>query len=285
MSIPLGDRNNDKPALFDYVNTSLTRSSNHDSNLSSSASGYNNEAGVNYGVNASYRKNGFDSSTMENVGANATWDTRYGTWGANISGDTENSRQLSVNGNGGILVHKGGVTLGRSISSDSPVVLIEAKGAEGAVAMGDNAARINGSGYTYISNLSPYRFNDVGIDPSKMETNTELKETSAKIVPRAGAIVYVPFETDERRSVFFRLKTKTGKNIPLGAEVLSNNEVVGTVGQSSRAFTRGVEQSGTLSVSWGKNADEQCQFSYQLPASSEKEIKQQTLSVDNVLCN
>ncbi|HAT8000512.1 TPA: hypothetical protein GF082_13600 [Citrobacter braakii] len=288
-SIPLGDRSGDKAPLFDYLNTSYTRSSKGDSNLSTSTSGYNQDAGMNYGVNASYRRNGYDDNKIENIGANASWDTRYGSWGGNISADTENSRQMSVNGSGGVLIHKGGVTFGRTINGDTPVALIEAKGAKGAkgaLAMGDRAARINSAGYAYVSSLSPYRFNDVSIDPSKMEQDTELKETSTKVVPRAGAIIYVPFATDDRRSVFFRLSLKNGKNIPLGSEIFNeNNEVVGTVGQGGRAFTRGIEQSGTLSVIWGDNTEEQCRFNYQLPETTQEDINSKTLSVDNVICD
>ncbi|MEF9889854.1 fimbria/pilus outer membrane usher protein [Citrobacter sp.] len=285
LSVPLGDRSGDKAPLFDYLNTSYTRSSKGDSSLSTSTSGYDQAAGLNYGINANYRQNGYDGNKIKNIGANASWDTRYGSWGANISADTESSRQMSVNGSGGILLHKGGVTFGRTINGDTPVALIEAKGAKGALAMGDNAARINNAGYAYVSNLSPYRFNDVSIDPSKMEQDTELKETSTKVVPRAGAIIYVPFATDDRRSVFFRLNLKNGKNIPLGAEIFNgSNEVVGTVGQSSRAFTRGIEQSGTLSVIWGDEPDEQCRFNYQLPDMSQENINSKTLSVDNVVC-
>lgn len=285
-SIPLGDRSGDKAPLFDYLNTSYTRSSKGDSNLSTSTSGYNQDAGMNYGVNASYRRNGYDDNKIENIGANASWDTRYGSWGGNISADTENSRQMSVNGSGGVLIHKGGVTFGRTINGDTPVALIEAKGAKGALAMGDRAARINSAGYAYVSSLSPYRFNDVSIDPSKMEQDTELKETSTKVVPRAGAIIYVPFATDDRRSVFFRLSLKNGKNIPLGSEIFNeNNEVVGTAGQGGRAFTRGIEQSGTLSVIWGDNTEEQCRFNYQLPETTQEDINSKTLSVDNVICD
>lgn len=286
LSVPLGDRSGDKAPLFDYLNTSYTRSSKGDSSLSTSSSGYNQATGLSYGINAIYRQNGYDGNKIKNIGANASWDTRYGSWGANMSADTEENRQMSVNGSGGILLHKGGVTFGRTINGDTPVALIEAKGAKGALAMGDNAARINSAGYAYVSNLSPYRFNDVSIDPSKMEQDTELKETSTKVVPRAGAIIYVPFSTDDRRSVFFRLRLKNGKNIPLGAEVFNeNNEVVGTVGQSGRAFTRGVEQSGALSVIWGDQTEEQCRFNYQLPEMSQENIESKTLSVDNVICS
>ncbi|WP_181012943.1 fimbria/pilus outer membrane usher protein [Citrobacter amalonaticus] len=285
-SVPLGDRSGDKAPLFDYLNTSYTRSSKGDSSLSTSTSGYNQEAGLNYGVNVSYRQNGYDDNKIKNIGANASWDTRYGSWGANMSADLENSHQMSVSGSGGILIHKGGVTLGRTINGDTPVALIEAKGAKGSLAMGDSAARINSAGYAYVSNLSPYRFNDVSIDPSKMEQDTELKETSTKVVPRAGAIVYVPFATDARRSVFFRLSMKNGKNIPLGAEIFNeNNEAVGTVGQSGRAFTRGIDQSGTLSVIWGDKTEEQCRFNYQLPETSQEDINSKTLSIGNVICD
>ncbi|WP_165699528.1 fimbria/pilus outer membrane usher protein [Chimaeribacter californicus] len=286
LSIPLGDNSSESRPLFNYLNMNMTRGSDKNSNLSASASGYNEEADVYYGVNAGYSNGGQSDDRMESVGGNATWNTRYGSWGSNVSADTQDNRQISFSGNGGILIHGGGVTFGRTISNDAPVALIEAKGAEGAQATGDKSTRINEAGYAYVSTLSPYRFNDVGIDPSKMEKDTELKETMVKVVPRAGAITRVTFGTDERRSVFFRLKTQTGKNIPLGAEVFNEKgEPVGTVGQGNRAFTRGIEPSGKLSVKWGDAPQEQCQVEYTLPSLSEREIKQETLSLDNVICH
>lgn len=286
LSVPLGDRAEDKSPLFDYLNTSYTRSSKGDRNLSASTSGYNQDAGLNYGVNANYRQNGYDGNKIENIGANASWDTRYGSWGASLSVDSDNSRQMSVSGSGGVLLHKGGITLGRTINGDTPVALIEAKGAKGARAMGDNASRINSAGYAYVSNLSPYRFNDVSIDPSKMEQDTELKETSTRVVPRAGAVIYVPFATDDRRSVFFHLKLKNGKNIPLGAEVVddSNNQL-GIAGQNSRIFTRGIAEKGRLTVKWGEDMSEQCSFNYQLPTRDDIKLRTDTLSVDNINCD
>lgn len=285
LSIPLGNAGiADEAPLFNYLNTSYTTDNDHNSSLSASASGYNQNANLNYGVNANYRKsNGSIDSEVENIGGNISWDNRYGTLGANVSSSTDDSSQLSLTASGGILVHSGGITFGKTISGDSPVALIEAKGAKGAQAQNDPSVRINNAGYAYISNLSAYHFNEVGIDPAKMEADTEFKQTSTKVVPRAGAIIYVPFETDDRRSVLFRLKMASGKNIPMGAEIYSKDNAVGYVGQSSRAFTRGVEQSGVLSVIWGNKPEEQCRFSYEIPVAVD-DVTQQTLSIDNVIC-
>lgn len=288
LSVPLGDNRSEKKPLFNYLNMNLTHDSDKNSSLSASASGYSEEADLYYGVNAAYNNDGSGHAAerLQSIGGNATWNTRYGSWGGNVSADTRNNRQISVSGNGGILLHSGGVTFGRSISNDAPIALIEAKGAKGAQATGDKSTRINEAGYAYVSTLSPYRFNNIGIDPSQMEKDTELKETMAQVVPRAGAITRVTFGTDERRSVFFRLVTKTGKNIPLGAEVFNEqHDPVGTIGQGNRAFTRGIAPAGRLSVQWGNSPDEQCQLDYTLPAMTTGEIKQETLSLDNVMCH
>ena len=289
LSVPLGDTSSEKRPLFNYLNMNMTRDSSKNSTLSASASGYSEASDLYYGVNAAHSNTpngGQSEDTLQSIGGNVTLNTGYGSWGGNISADTGDNRQISFSGNGGILLHSGGITFGQPINSDAPVALIVAKGAKGAQATGDKSTRINGAGYAYVSTLSPYRFNDVGIDPSKKEKNTELKETMAKVVPRAGAITRVIFGTDERRSVFFRLKTTTGKNIPLGAEVFNEQgEPVGSIGQGNRAFTRGINAAGTLSVKWGDGPQEQCQLTYTLPSLTENDVKQDTLSLNDVPCH
>jgi len=44
---------------------------------------------------------------------------------------------------------------------------------------------------------------------------------------------------------------------------------VGLVGQDGRIYLRGIPEAGTLTVRWGDTPDEQCAFTYRLPARQE----------------
>lgn len=285
-SIPLGGQTHEKP-LFDYLSTTYTNSGKGKNyQLSTSASGTNDEQDIYYGVNTSLSKtDNYGQDKLADVGGNISMNTRYGTFGSSVSANTDNSRQLSLTSNGGLLVHSGGVILGRTISSDSGTALVNAKGAAGARVNNDVSSVLNNDGYAFVSNLSPYRYNDVSLDPSTMTSDTELKETSVRVVPRAGAVINVPFNTDNRRSVFLIMKMPKGKNIPFGSEVFNEKqEVVGMMGQNGRAFTRGLEDKGRVTARWGDKPDEQCSANYALPGNSLTGIRQETLIMENLIC-
>ncbi|MEJ5073153.1 fimbria/pilus outer membrane usher protein [Enterobacter ludwigii] len=285
-SVPLGSDMSKRP-LFDYLNVNYTSSNNGKSRmLSTSSSGYSKENDLSYGVNAGYNKtDGYGEDKLANAGANMTWNTRYGTLGSSVSANTDESRQFSLSGSGGAIVHKGGLTLGREINNGSAIALVVANGAAGTRVTNENATSINNSGYAFVSNLSPYRYNDVSLDPSTMESDTELKETSVRVVPRAGAIIEVPFNTDDRRSVFLLMRKADGSNVPFGAEVMNEqNEQVGMLGQNGRAFTRGLQDSGHLTVVWGSKPEEQCGFDFSLPETGVKDKSQNTLLIDHLVC-
>lgn len=162
---------------------------------------------------------------------------------------------------------------------------MNAKGAAGARVNNDVSSVLNNDGYAFVSNLSPYRYNDVSLDPSTMTGDTELKETSIRVVPRAGAVINVPFSTDDRRSIFLIMKKRDGNNIPFGTEVLNEKqEVVGMMGQNGRAFTRGLEDKGRITARWGDNPDEQCSSDYALPVYSDTDIREETLMLENLIC-
>lgn len=286
LSVPLGSDMNKRP-LFDYLNVNYTTSNNGKSRmLSTSSSGYNKENDLSYGVNAGYnRTDGYGEDKLANAGANMTWNTRYGTLGSSFSANTDDSRQFSLSGRGGAVAHHGGFTFGREISNSSAMALVVAKGATGTRVTNESATSINNSGYAFVSNLSPYRYNDISLDPSTMESDTELKETSVRVVPRAGAIVEVPFSTDDRRSVFLLMRKADGSNVPFGAEVMNEqNEQVGMLGQNGRAFTRGLQDSGHLTVVWGSTPEEQCGFDFSLPETEPKDKSQNTLLIEHLVC-
>jgi outer membrane usher protein len=52
-------------------------------------------------------------------------------------------------------------------------------------------------GYGIGSSLTPYRENIVSLDIDDLNNDVELKNTSATVIPRRGAVVVSKFETDQ----------------------------------------------------------------------------------------
>jgi len=75
--------------------------------------------------------------------------------------------------------------------------VVEAPGAEGAAVVNTNGVRVNDKGYAVITNLMPYRQNDISLDPKGIDQDVELRETTIQDVPRAGAIVMLKFATQK----------------------------------------------------------------------------------------
>jgi outer membrane usher protein len=157
-----------------------------------------------------------------------------------------------------------------SIGETDSLALVKASGAKGA-RLGYGQNRINRSGYGVMPYMSAYRENRVSLDISTLETDVEIKNTSAVAVPRNGSVVLVNFETDEGRSLVLELERSDKGFIPLGADVLNEkNDPIGTVGQAGQAYVRGVEEKGVLRVVWGNDSASSCTVHYQIPANAKK---------------
>ncbi len=121
-----------------------------------------------------------------------------------------------------------------------------------------------------MPNLNPYRSNEVALDPQGISDDIELKSSSAAVVPRAGAVLLLRFETDLGRSVTLNIVRDAGAAvIPLGAEIFDEQgNSVGVMGQGGRAYTRGIAAAGRLKVQWGDSVERQCTLSYALPPAA-----------------
>jgi len=164
-----------------------------------------------------------------------------------------------------VIVHAGGVQFAQQLGDT--IGLIEAPGAAGASVSSAVGVRVGNNGYAVVPYLTPYQLNTVNIDPNGASDDLELKDTSAKVAPRLGAVVKLKYETDSSRAVIIKATQPNGEPLPFAAEVLDDQgNSVGSVGQASKLFVRGIADQGSLQVKWGDSADRQCHIAYQLPA-------------------
>ncbi|WP_233623021.1 fimbria/pilus outer membrane usher protein [Citrobacter amalonaticus] len=177
----------------------------------------------------------------------------------------------SVGMTGTLVAHSGGITL--SPYTGDTFTLVEAKGAEGAAIPSYPGVTIDRFGYALFPATNPYQLSDVVIDPKGISENTELENTSQKIVPRFGAVVKAKFDARRGRPVLIHAD-HAGQTLPFGADVFDDNGVsVGVVSQGSLIYARVPNDKGTLHIKWGDDADEQCSVSYALAPESESTKK------------
>jgi len=251
LSIPLG-REVHSPSMY----ASAFRDNRGGATLQSSLSGTaGDQSQFSYGVSANRDGSGVTSQSVNG---------QYRTSVADVAGSYgrgNGSTQMSVSVSGGLVAHPGGITLAQTLGET--IAVVEAKDAAGAELPNTNGVAIDRRGYAVVPYLTAYRVNEIGIDPKGLSTDIELKSSSQQIVPRAGSVVMVKFETITGRSAVIAVTQADGQPLPFGATIHNEQGVeLGLAGQAGRVFVRGIADSGELTAKWGTMSDAQCTFSY-----------------------
>ncbi len=117
------------------------------------------------------------------------------------------------------------------------MVLVHAPDAAGAKVNNTVGLSVNKAGYAVVPYVTPYRLNDITLDPQEMSSEVELEETSQRIAPFAGAIAKVDFATKTGYAVYINSKTADGNSLPFAAQVFNQkDEAVGIVAQGSMIY-------------------------------------------------
>ncbi|HHP0396743.1 fimbria/pilus outer membrane usher protein [Acinetobacter baumannii] len=210
-----------------------------------------------YGSSISYQDQG---QTSLNI--NGTYRTNYTTIGASF-GQSDTYQQEMINLNGSLVAHSQGILFGPD--QVQTMVLVYAPQATGARVGNTSGLSINKQGYAVIPYVTPYRLNDISLDPQGMPSTVELTETSHRIAPYAGSITKVNFSTKTGYAVFISTQTPNGGHLPFAAQVFNqNNEIVGMVAQGSRIYLRTPLTQDHLYVKWGQSNSEECQLDYDI---------------------
>ena len=201
--------------------------------------------------------------TVWNMGLNKRFN--YANTSLNFS-KGNNYWQSSANIQGALAIHSGGITFGPYLSDT--FALIEAKGAYGASILNAQGTKINKSGYALVPALTPYKYNNIAINPEGMASNTEVNAGDTKIAPYAGSTVKVKFNTRQGYALLIQSQLQSGIVVPLGAEVLNeNDENIGMTGQNGQIYLRAEKEAGTIVVKWGDESNDQCSVQYEIPES------------------
>lgn len=203
-----------------------------------------------------------DTSGSSNMGMNLAYAAPKANLSASWS-QGENSRQLSLNASGGVLLHAGGMTLSQRMGET--VGLVHVPDAAGAGIGNQRGVKTDKRGYAVVPYLNAYRMNDIAVDPTGLPLDVELKSGSVMSVPTAGAVVKVVVPTASGRSALIEAMDSQGRPLPFGLDVYDESgQVVGVVGQGSRLWVRGINESGRLLVGAGVDQGLRCSISYDL---------------------
>jgi outer membrane usher protein len=219
----------------------------------------------NYNLSAAHDN---QAGTSASIGAG--WTSSVTNMSAGYSkGKNYDSTSLGLSG--ALVVHSGGVTF--SPYNADTYALVEAKDAKGASLSGYAGTTIDRFGYALFPSLSAYQMNNVSLDPEGSSAEVEFENTSQKIAPRSGAVVKVKFNTNKGTPVLID-SSFAGENLPMGAEVLDeNNTAIGVVNQTGAIYARVKEEQGVLLVKWGNDTGSSCKVSYKLlPAKSGDQV-------------
>ncbi|AKM49026.1 fimbrial protein FimD [Edwardsiella sp. EA181011] len=188
-----------------------------------------------------------------------------GTYGDIAAGYSQGRdyRQVSYNAAGGIIVHRGGVTLGQPLGSTS--VLVSVPGDAGVPVESGSGVRTDWHGYAIQPWVSEYRENRIALDVAHLDARTDVEKPVAQVIPTKGAVVKVEFAAKTGLRALMTL-TKDGKPLPFGTTV-SAGESTGIVGDGGQVFLSGLTPKGSLTAQWGRDAGQSCRASWILPAA------------------
>ncbi|AYA08386.1 fimbrial biogenesis outer membrane usher protein [Rahnella aquatilis] len=273
------------PATSALKNVNVNYSMNHDNkgrvSQQAGVSGSALDNKLSWGASGNTDNQGSGQSGNVNLG----WQGDRGSSGMSY-GFSSNTRTLSANTSGGLVVHPHGVTM-TGVPGDT-MALVEAPGADGVSIMNGNAAT-DGRGYGVAPSLQAYQRNVISLDPTTLPDGVDIQNNSVVVYPTRGALVEAKFKTRVGRQAMLTLNAN-GKPVPFGAmaslvggDADSGEDSATIVGDGGMLYVSGVPQKGSLKVRWGNEADQQCQVNYdlgELPTLKDKNalaVVQQTL--------
>lgn len=253
---------------FRTLNTSVNSDMKGSSQYNANATGYSQDNRWNYSVNTSYNALK-ETESLKTISGFTSYESPWSPLSGSVSASSDHSRQYGVSTDGGFVLHRHGLTFSNDSFTDSDTLaLVNAPGAKGAQ-INFGSSTVDRFGYGVTSALSPYHENTVALNVDNLDEDVELKSTSTVAIPRQGAIIFSHFDTDTGRSAILNLLRSDKQPVPFASDVTdSSGQSIGTVGQGSQAFVRGIADEGELVVSWyEKNSQKQCRIHYQIPPS------------------
>ncbi|MFJ4375655.1 fimbria/pilus outer membrane usher protein [Pseudomonas japonica] len=218
-----------------------------------SLNGRLNDDNLNYRVSLGDEHNRNRSAALA-VG----YQTAHASLGAGYSQGND-YRALSLNANGALLLHAGGITPGPYLGET--VALVEVPGVKDVGLLNSGNVRTDGRGYALLPYLRPYRSNQVVLDTDHLGPEVEIANGATRVVPRRGAVVKASFEARSVERLVLTLHSADRQPLPFGAQVSNERgDILGVVAQAGQVMLSTEPGSEALTVRWGARDISQCRL-------------------------
>ncbi|MCS3601732.1 outer membrane usher protein [Buttiauxella sp. BIGb0471] len=197
---------------------------------------------------------------------NADYRGTYGEVSGGYSYD-QHSQRVNYGISGGVLAHRDGITLAQPFGET--IALVKAPGAAGVGVLNQTGVKTDYRGYTVVSNMMPFRKNDISFDTASMPDNVELELTTQTVIPTRGAVVRAVYQASIGQRALITLKRTDGKPVPFGAVVSMNSKDTANqgfiVGDNGQVYLTGQSNKLDLTVKWGEDTTQICRVNTVLP--------------------
>lgn len=243
-----------------WSNYSMNHSKNNGTthNVGLNGSALENNA-LNWNVQQGYGTDGVGYTGN----ANADFKGTYGEVTAGYGYDKDSDR-LNYGLQGGIIAHADGVTFSQPLGETN--VMVKAPGAKGVSIQNQSGAKTDWRGYTAVSNLTPYRKNDVALMTDTLPDDVELELTNKTVIPTRGAVVRADYVANVGGRVLMTILQSNGQPIPFGTKVTMKNQKTSSfiAGDNGQVYLTGMQPNGIIVAEWGNKRNQLCEFDYQL---------------------
>ncbi len=114
----------------------------------------------------------------------------------------------------------------------------------------------DGSGRALLHDLRPYEINRISIDPQDLPLDTQIDSKTMEVAPAFRSGVVLKFPVEKIRAGIFRLTTRNGHAVPVGAQVEFNGRVF-PVARDGTVYVTGFDHGTNATARW---PDHKCSF-------------------------
>jgi outer membrane usher protein len=261
INVPFSTFWNKKSAVNIYAGYSLNASANGETVNSATINGTMlNDNSLSWSVQQQYKPDNRNYSG----GVAANWKAPYGELNAGYVYDEFNHR-INYGLHGGIIGHNDGLTLSQSLGDT--IALVSAPGADGVSIKGQRGVKTNAKGYAVVPFVSPYRKNDITLDMTTMNDNTDITIATQTVVPTWGAVTKASYKAVVGYRALINITQKNGMAVPFGALVSLDKKETEydydfIVGDAGQVYLTGLPEKGSLFIRWGSKSNKTCNINY-----------------------
>jgi outer membrane usher protein len=183
---------------------------------------------------------------------------------------SETQQNLRAGAQGAIVLVDGDGFATRRNSGSLALVEVPGHGGVSVAVSGQYEAATRASGRALLTQLTPYRNNQIRLNASELPIDAEIDSIELQAVPPPRGAVKLRFPVRSGRAALVRVHLDDGQDVPPGAEVrVDGDATVFYVARRGEAFITGLQPGAVAELRW---KDQSCRLALELPAPKANDI-------------